>query len=123
MPEFLRSFLEQATATGSKSTVLRDLRWFAGIVLTTLLAALHFKAPHWVLVCLAGLVGIVSFVYLGAYVYFALRSPDSLRSEKFTLSKMAIERSVVGDNLAGFIDPTISKRVIELPASTPKKEP
>jgi hypothetical protein len=30
--ELLRSFLQQATATGSKSTVLSDLKWFAGVL-------------------------------------------------------------------------------------------
>lgn len=122
MPDLLQSFLQQATATGSKSTVLRDLRWFAGIVLTALLVALKYAAPVWILVCLVVLTGLVAIIYLGAYIFFAIRSPDALRSETFTLSKLAIERSVTGDNLAGFIDPAIDKSILNLPTATPKKE-
>ena len=41
-------------------------------------------------------------VYLFAYVYLMLKDRDALRSERFTLSKMAIERSITGDSLRGF---------------------
>lgn len=121
--ELLRSFLQQATASGSRSTVLTDLRWFAGISFSALLIALKFSAPVWILVFIAVILGLICLIYLGAYVFFAVRTPDALRSERFTLSKMAIERSVTGDNLAGFIDPmTDDSRPLTLPASPPKEE-
>jgi hypothetical protein len=85
---------------------LTDLRWLIFVLLTGLLAAPKLKAPGWVIVLLATAFGIVFLIYLAAYVYFALKAPDALRSEKFTLSKLAIEKSVKGDNIAGFIDPT-----------------
>jgi hypothetical protein len=122
MADLLRAILEQATTSGSRSTALRDLRWFAGTILSALVVALKFQAPGWILVCIMLLIGITSLIYLSAYVFFAIRSPDALRSEKFTLSKLAIERSVTGDNLAGFVDPAVDKHVLEIPTSTPKKE-
>jgi hypothetical protein len=120
--ELIRSFLQQANATGTKSTALSDLRWFTGLVLTALLIALKFNAISWILISLVVLLGLISVVYLAVYIFFALKSPDALRSEKFTLSKLAIERSVTGDNITGFIDPAVDKRALNLPATTPKKE-
>lgn len=119
--ELLRSFLQQATATGSKSTVLTDLRWFIGIISSAFLVSLGVKAPFWVTVFLACILGLACLIYFAAYIYFGLKSPDSLRSEKFTLSKLAIERSVTGDNISGFIDPMLDKGNLHLPASTPKE--
>ena len=66
------------------------------------------------------LLGLDVLIYFIAYCYFMVKSPDALRSEKFTLSKLAIERSVIGDNLTGFIDPGNNKAALEIPASTPK---
>jgi hypothetical protein len=120
--ELLRSFLQQATATGSKSTVLTDLRWFAAIFASALLVAMRYNAPFWMLVFLSVLLGMDSLLYLAAYVYFALRSPDALRSEKFTLSKLAIEKSIVGDSLTGLIDPSDNPRALHPPASETKEK-
>jgi hypothetical protein len=38
-----------------------------------------------------------------AYFFLLFNDRDALRSERFTLSKMAIEKSVTGDSLKGFI--------------------
>lgn len=40
--------------------------------------------------------------YMAAYFILLFKNPDALRSERFTLSKMALEKSVTGDSLAGF---------------------
>jgi hypothetical protein len=120
--ELLRAFLQQASATGTRSTVLSDLRWFFAIVISALLVGLKVNAPLWILILLACFAGLIALIYLASYIYFGLRNPDALRSEKFTLSKLAIERSVVGDNLSGFIDPAIDAHALNLPSTTPKKE-
>ncbi len=103
--EFFRSFLQQANATGTRSTALTDLRWFAAIVISALLISLKFNAPDWILYALISLLGLISLIYLGAYIFFAIYDRDALRSEKYTLTKMAIEKSITGDNLSGLIDP------------------
>src|SRR5438105_153764 len=111
--ELIKAFLQQATATGAKSTALTDLRWFIGIIASALLIAFKIKTEFWILILLSSILGVGCLIYLAAYVYFALRSPDALKSEKFTLSQMAIEKSIVGDNLSGLIDP--EKQPIPLP--------
>ena len=119
--ELLRSFLQQATASGSKSTVLTDLRWFIGIISSAFLISIGVKGPEWVTAFLACILGLGCLIYFAAYIYFGLKAPDALRSEKFTLSKLAIEKSVTGDNISGFIDPALTGTVLNLPASTPKE--
>lgn len=121
--QFIYSLFQQATASGSRSTVLADLRWAAAIIFGALLAVLTLKAPSWILVFLAVILGAVFLLYFAAYVFFALRNPDYLRSEKYTLSKLAIEKSVKGDNIAGFIDPINEQRALQaIPPKEPKDE-
>lgn len=86
------------------------------------MVALKVDPPNWIIVFIAVILALACLLYLAGYVFFGIKSPDALRSEKFTLSKLAIERSVTGDNLAGFIDPAVDKRAIDIPASTPKKD-
>ncbi|OOH91885.1 hypothetical protein BMT54_01895 [Pasteurellaceae bacterium 15-036681] len=42
---------------------------------------------------------------IAAYFIFAFKDPDCLRSETYTLSKLAIEKGQVGDNQAGLLEP------------------
>ena len=53
---------------------------------------------------MASLLIISVVIFLGSYIYFAMKQPDALRSEKFTLSKMAMEKNLIGDNRAGLVE-------------------
>jgi len=61
----------------------------------------------WVTVTIGISFATVLAVFLGAYVYLLLKQPDALRSEQFTLSKLAIEKGMVGDSVAGMHDPRV----------------
>lgn len=50
-----------------------------------------------VLDCLAVL------VYVAAFIFFALKDPEQLRTEKYSIQKMAIEKGFVGDDVTGYI--------------------
>jgi hypothetical protein len=117
--EFFTSLLQQATTSGSRSTVLTDLRWLILIILFALLGAFKIEAPTWFTILLSAFFGFVCLLYVLAYIHFALRAPDYLRSEKFTLSKLAIEKSAKGDTLTGFLDPTNEQRAQQ--SITPKE--
>ena len=103
--EELLSFLQQATAKGSKSTALNPLAWALGILLSALLVAFRLNAPMWALIALGIGSGATMAIFLAAYIYFVLTNPDALRSERFTLSKMAMQQSEKGDDLHGFFAP------------------
>lgn len=42
-------------------------------------------------------------LYLGAYIYCLATDKDALRSETYTIQKMAIEKGFVGDSLIGVL--------------------
>jgi hypothetical protein len=98
--ELIQSFLEHATAHGARSTVLTDLRWFIGLILSAILIGVWEKMPAWLVGVLVTFLAIGVVLYFAAYIWFGIRNPDSLRSEKFSLTKMAIEKSAVGPELA-----------------------
>jgi hypothetical protein len=55
---------------------------------------------------------------LASYIYFAFRHPDALRSEKFTLSKIALEKNLIGDSRVGLLeieDMEKSSKAVALP--------
>jgi hypothetical protein len=103
-PELIRAFLSQATASGARSTALQPLGWLAGILIVGLAIVPFRNAPSWLLILLAGLLVCCVVLYLLSYIYFAFKNPDALRSETFTLSKMALEKNLIGDNRVGLLE-------------------
>jgi hypothetical protein len=53
---------------------------------------------------LSGCLVLLVLGFLGAYAYFALNNPDALRTERYTLTKLAIEQHLRGDDLAGITE-------------------
>jgi hypothetical protein len=60
-----------------------------------------------------------SIAFLVAYFILLFVDRDALRSERFTLSKLAIEKSVTGDSLRGFTALDIGDQdILPAPAET-----
>lgn len=104
--QLLNSLLQHSSAEGSKSTAMQPLAWAIGLLLTATLFAFYFKTPEWVGQILIGLCIIMVLLYIGAYIYFMLKDPDALRSERYTLKKMEIQKGFQGDNLTGILPET-----------------
>jgi hypothetical protein len=103
MTDLFRSLLQHATTQGSRSTALNPLAWALGIILSAFLVAARIpNAPTWVLLLLGSASALFVLSFVIAYFILLYTDRDALRSERFTLSKMAIEKSVVGDSLKGF---------------------
>jgi hypothetical protein len=74
------------------------------------------KADPWVTVTLSVFSGALLAVYMIAYLYLMVKDRDALRSERFTLSKMAIEKNITGDSLRGFIEAEVSaEKLLQAP--------
>jgi hypothetical protein len=101
VPFSLNYLLQQANIGQSRSSVLNPLQWMLVILVFGVVACLLCHAPLWLVILFAGMLALVFVLSLLAYVYFARVNPDSLRSEQFSLSKLAIEKGLVGDSLAG----------------------
>lgn len=81
-----------------------------GILVVCLLGNVREKGPAWLSVVLTIFIGIIVIAYLMAFAYFAKKSPDCLRSERFTLSKMAIRQ----DKTIQLIDEKLDQKLKEI---------
>lgn len=102
--QIIRQILEHATAKGSRSTVLTALMTMSAFLLPATLLSFYINAPSWLGITLTSFLGITILLFLSSYIYFMLTNPDALRSEKYTIQKMAIESGLVGDDIQGLID-------------------
>lgn len=105
MRSFLNPFFEGANAKGALSSALHSLLWLMGMIMVGIVSLVIVKAPAWLIISIVIFMFIVAILIVLAYLYFMINSPDSLRSEKYSLSKMAIERGLVGDDLSGMMLP------------------
>lgn len=101
MPFSLNYLLQQANIGQSRSSVLNPLQWMLVILVFGIAVCLLCHAPLWLVILFAVMLALLFVLSLVAFVYFARVNPDSLRSEHFSLSKLAIEKGLVGDSLAG----------------------
>jgi hypothetical protein len=104
-PDWVNALLRQVTAEGSRSTILRPLAWFIGICVTATIGAVEVRSPDWTIVLFAIFAGVGMFLFLGTFVYCLLsKKEDLLRSEKYSIQKLAIERGFIGDSTTGIIE-------------------
>lgn len=88
-----------------------------GILMTATIGLATAKSPQWLLVVVSVLLTISVLLYAGTYIYFAIRDRDALRSETYTLHKMAIEHGLYGDSRIGIVEPSkeASNKIQTLP--------
>lgn len=96
-----KELLQQASTSGSRSTALKPLIWLVAILVFGVMTLAASGAITWLLIATTSLLGIAAFVFMGSYIYLMIYNPDALRSEKFTLTKMQIEKNLIGDDKAG----------------------
>ncbi len=117
-----KELLQQASTSGSRSTAMKPLTWLVALLILAVIALASSVAPIWLVIGVASLFGITVFVFLGSYIYFMLKNPDALRSEKFTLSKMQIEKNLIGDDKAGLTEVSEFAEVKNISALPAKSE-
>jgi hypothetical protein len=100
--QFVSTLREQMSAALSRSDILRPLTWLVGMFLLATVSLITAKSDQWIIIVL--LVSII-LLYLWAYLYCLIRNPDALRSERYSLQKMAIEHGLLGDSTSGTFEP------------------
>ena len=45
-------------------------------------------------------------LYLFTYIFCLFTDKDALRSENYSISKLAIEKGIIGDNITGMVEPS-----------------
>ena len=100
---FIRALLQQASAEGSRSTALKPLGWLVGILCAATIALFSLLNPLslWVAIAFVALTTVAVMGYMAAYFYLMIKDRDALRSERYSIQKLAIEKAIVGDNLSG----------------------
>ena len=97
----LRELLARSTADGSRTNALNHLQWMIAAFLVVLMVLATLAIAQWILILVAILLVILFAAYLATHFYFAVKNPDALRSERFSIQKMAIERGIIGDSQSG----------------------
>ena len=98
-----------------KSTALAPLISFAAVLMPGPAAAVYFKAPSWLTVTLVVLLSLLVLTFLGAFIWFVFKNPDALRSERYSIQKMMIERGILGDTSSGLGQITGTQTLIGTP--------
>jgi hypothetical protein len=123
MTEFFNQVFSPSNIRAARSTALHPLTWALGIMMSALSGLVFASAPFWLLVCQSIATGFVLAIYIFAYLYLLFRNTDALRSEHFILSKMAIERGLVGDSHQGlFANEDEGARAPKLVTKSEEKE-
>ena len=72
--------------------------WPLGMLLTALLSSAYLQVHGAIQILLGVLLCLTGLAYLGAYAFCLWRLPDALRSEKYSLHKMALEQGLLGED-------------------------
>ena len=102
--QLIRAFLEKASAEGTRSTALKPLNYLLLVLVPATLASFWADMPSWAGLAFVTFLAITLTTYIACYVYLMLTDKDALRSEKFTIQKLAIEKGLYGDSLTGTLD-------------------
>lgn len=102
--ELLGGIVQSAIQRGSRSTVLNTLAWMAALLSAALVGSVTAQAKDWIQVFFAVTLGIDFLAFIAAFWFFAVGNPDALRSERFSIEKMAIERGLYGDSRTGLVE-------------------
>ena len=111
----MSGLLQQATAQGARSTILRPLASLFAICVAGFLICMQIRANFWAGLLFAVMTVVTFVLFIGAYVYCLFNDREALRSETYSIQKLAIERGFVGDSGTGIIreEATITGKPIQ----------
>lgn len=90
--------------TGSRSTILKPLGVALSMLLSATILAFYLRLPLMVGIVFGVFTGITLTLYLFTHMYCLFKNPEWLRSEKYSIQKLAIEKGFVGDSVQGIFD-------------------
>ena len=89
---------------GSRSTALQPLVRLTALILTALVLSLIYDGPNWLTILISVILSIVILSFIIAYTHFAKEDPGALRSEKYVLERLKLERGqseITGNTFRG----------------------
>jgi hypothetical protein len=100
---FISSLIRHASAQGARSNVLNPLHIFIAMLLSSTI--ISFIRNLTLLSYILGFFTIIALLtYIFCYLYLMFKDRDFLRSEKYSIQKMAIEKGFYGDSTSGVVE-------------------
>jgi hypothetical protein len=83
-----RSKLFRNSSVNSVMTPLNKMIWVVELILGSCASGgLVLHAPSWMLICFMCFMGFILLLYGGAYVFFMIKDPSRLQTEKYNLEQ------------------------------------
>jgi len=114
---FIKELFERSDASGSKSTILKPLTWLISILLGAVILLQKVSAPSWLIIFLVSIVGLTILIFFFSYIFCLFKNPEALRSEKYSIQKLAIEKGIYGDDINGTYKLNSENKTKEIDAS------
>lgn len=93
MPEWITALLQNASSVqGKRSSMLNPLGWLVALLIVATTSLSVAKASLWVLGIAGGGLALSIALYLCSFTYLLIKDRDGLRSEKYALEQMRIEK-------------------------------
>lgn len=99
----LTEVIKHHVASGSRSSILVPLGWIIWPLIISIFLACAFKI-QWLVIAFFVILVVIVILYVYAYLFCLSNDRDCLRSERFSIQKIAIEKGLIGDNLQGIIE-------------------
>ena len=113
---------KQTNIGQSRTSALNPLQWGLAILLLGLGILVVAKVPSWIITGIGVSIFLILALFLISYIYFLRTNPDALRSEDFQLTKMAMEKGLLGDSLRGLKTIDAQETSIALPSVSAEGE-
>ena len=111
MQEFFSAILNQVNSIGSRSTVLKELKWIITIFLSAIYFLVDIKASDIMLYIIGVMLFFTFLTFLYTHLICLKKNPELLRSESYSLNKLKIEKGYIGDNLHGLSEIDLIKKL------------
>lgn len=100
--DIFKHMAHQANSFGSKSSVLSCLIWALGTLLMALTGSIVFNADMFIKIGIFLLIVLIIIVMVISFLFCLFTGKtDVLRSEKYNISKMMIEKQSSSDSVTG----------------------
>ena len=111
----IKEFWERSYDSGSRSTILKPLLWGISICLSAMVVLVKAGSPEWMLMGLGIIIVALIVTILFAYLFCLFKDRDALRSEKYSIQKIAMEKGLYGDDKSGIFEKVESSKKIIIP--------
>jgi hypothetical protein len=122
LPNWFSVLRDQMQGIMSRTDALRPLASLSAILLLALLGGVYENSPIPLIILISALFTLTVIIYLICYGFLLRYDRDALRSERYSLQKIAIQHGIFGDSTSGVIDYLPDDRGRESKLSGPQSD-